>query len=266
MLTKIISGGQTGADQGALDAAIKLGIPYGGWIPKGRKTQEGPLPEKYQLIEMPTADYAKRTMKNVVESDGTLILSHGDLTGGSKFTEEHAKTMERPCLVIDFNQTNMFQAAMKAADWIRKSGIRILNVAGPRASHDPKIYNATLDLICSIYQLDKIHDYMPSLGKPTDVPPRTVEEAVDALIKEMSLKDCAQIANMAEIELNSLNVYWGHYIRNNFRLLAGNAALIESCRLISGEGDINVEKASQIIIDELWKKLTKTHQLRLVRY
>ena len=265
MLTEIISGGQTGADRGALDAAIKLGIPYGGWIPKGRKTEDGPLPQKYQLIEMPTADYAKRTMKNVDESDGTLILSHGDLTGGSKFTEEHAVTMERPCLVIDLKKTNMFQAAMKAADWIRENSVRILNVAGPRASHDPKIYNATLDLILSIYQLDKIHDYMPSLGKPTGVSPQTVKEAVATLIEEMSLKDCAQIANMAAIELNSLNVYLGHYIRNNFRLLAGNAALIESCRLISGEPEVHAEKASQIIIDELWKKLTKTHKLRLVK-
>jgi hypothetical protein len=265
MLTKIISGGQTGADQGALDAAIKLGIPYGGWIPKGRKTEEGPLPKKYQLIEMPTADYAKRTMKNVVESDGTLILSHGDLTGGSKFTEEHAETMERPCLVIDFNKTNMFQAAMTAADWIRENSIRILNVAGPRASHDPKIHNATMDLISSIYQLDKIHDYMPSLGKPQYVPPRTVEEAVETLIEEMSLKDRAQIANMAKIELNSLNVYLGRYIRNNFRLLTGNAALAESCRLISGEREIHAERASQIIIGELWIKLTKTHKLRLVK-
>jgi predicted Rossmann-fold nucleotide-binding protein len=69
MLTKIISGGQTGADQAALDAAIELGIPHGGWIPKGRLTEAGPLPEKYNLTEMPTKDYLKRTKQNVADSD-----------------------------------------------------------------------------------------------------------------------------------------------------------------------------------------------------
>jgi hypothetical protein len=85
--SKIISGGQTGADQGALDAAIELDIPHGGWAPKGRKTEAGPLSPKYQLNEMPSASYPARTEHNVVDSDGTLILSHVPLTGGSVFTE-----------------------------------------------------------------------------------------------------------------------------------------------------------------------------------
>ena len=81
MLKKIISGGQTGADQAALDVAIKLNIPHGGWIPKGRKTEEGPLSDQYQLQEMPTASYPKRTEQNIIDSDATLIFSHGKLTG-----------------------------------------------------------------------------------------------------------------------------------------------------------------------------------------
>jgi predicted Rossmann-fold nucleotide-binding protein len=81
MIKKIISGGQTGADQAALDVAIELGIPHGGWIPKGRKTEAGRLPEKYHLKEMPTAEYRKRTEQNVIDSDGTLIISHGELNG-----------------------------------------------------------------------------------------------------------------------------------------------------------------------------------------
>ncbi len=86
MLTKIISGGQTGADRAALDVAIELDIPHGGWIPKGRKTEDGVLPDKYQLQEMPTTSYPKRTEKNVLDSEGTLILSHGRLSGGSSLT------------------------------------------------------------------------------------------------------------------------------------------------------------------------------------
>jgi hypothetical protein len=77
MIKKIISGGQTGADRAALDTAIKLGIPHGGWISKGRKAEDGPLPDKYQLQEMPTDSYPERTEQNVVDSEGTLIISHG---------------------------------------------------------------------------------------------------------------------------------------------------------------------------------------------
>ncbi len=81
-IKKIISGGQTGADQAALDFAIKHDIPHGGWIPKGRKTEDGIFPDKYHLQEMPTASYPKRTEKNILDSDGTLIFSKGTLTGG----------------------------------------------------------------------------------------------------------------------------------------------------------------------------------------
>ncbi|MBW2083807.1 MAG: hypothetical protein JRI39_12165, partial [Deltaproteobacteria bacterium] len=83
MINKIISGGQTGAEQAALDVAIELGIPHGGWIPKGRLTENGFLPEIYQLQEMPTTSYVKKTEQNILDSDGTLIISHGKLTGGS---------------------------------------------------------------------------------------------------------------------------------------------------------------------------------------
>ena len=84
MLQKIISGGQAGADRAALDVVIEFDIPHGGWIPKGRKTEDGVLPDKYQLQEMCTASHPKRTEQNVIDSDGNLTLSHGKLTDGSK--------------------------------------------------------------------------------------------------------------------------------------------------------------------------------------
>jgi hypothetical protein len=81
MLKKIISGGQTGADQGALDACIELGFPFGGWVPRGRKTVAGPLPSRYhQMTETPTASYLAPTEKNLIDSDGTVVLSHGPPT------------------------------------------------------------------------------------------------------------------------------------------------------------------------------------------
>ena len=99
MIEKIVSGVQTGADQAALDAAIKLGISHGGWIPKGRITEEGTLPDKYHLQEMPSGSYEKRTEQNVLDSDGTVIISRGKLTGGSALTQKLAKKHIRPCLL-----------------------------------------------------------------------------------------------------------------------------------------------------------------------
>ena len=90
MIEKIVSGGQTGADQGALDAALELDIPHGGWIPLGRRTEAGPLPDNYRLKEMSTDSYPRRTEQNVIDSDGTLIFSHGRLAGGSGYTRKMA--------------------------------------------------------------------------------------------------------------------------------------------------------------------------------
>jgi hypothetical protein len=112
LIKKIISGGQTGADRAALDVAIKLGISYGGWIPKGRLTEEGFLPEKYQLQEMPTESYPGRTEQNVIDSDGTLIIPHGPLTGGSAYTRKMAMKHAKPWFHIDLNKTPTFHAGM----------------------------------------------------------------------------------------------------------------------------------------------------------
>ena len=144
---KIVSGGQTGADVADLDVAIKLGIPHGGWIPKGRKTEAGFLPAKYQLQEMASASYPLRTEKNVIDSNGTLIISHGKLTGGSALTEKYAEKHERPRLHIDLNEMTDLEAALKTATWISKNNIAVLNVAGPRESKDPKIYQDTKNII-----------------------------------------------------------------------------------------------------------------------
>jgi len=148
MLKKIISGGQTGADRAALDAAIRLGIPHGGWLPKGRLAEDGCLPEQYLLEEMPTDSYQKRTQKNVQASDGTLIISRGAPTGGTDFTRVQVLRYGKQLLGIDLNnQSNLQDAASLVASWIELQRIAVLNVAGPRASKDPCIYQDTLNLL-----------------------------------------------------------------------------------------------------------------------
>lgn len=144
---KIISGGQTGADQAALDAAITLGLPHGGWITRGKKTENGPLPAKYRLEELDSGRYRDRTEKNVLGSDGTLIFSFGPLTGGSALTEALTIRHDRPCLHINLDLTSRRQAIIAIRDWLREQKIHILNVAGPRASGEPRIHEAVYKIL-----------------------------------------------------------------------------------------------------------------------
>ncbi|MGD8836123.1 MAG: putative molybdenum carrier protein [Desulfobacteraceae bacterium] len=151
MLKKIVSGGQTGVDRAALDAAIRMGIPHGGWIPKGRLTEDGPLPERYHLDEMPTDSYPERTEKNVLDSDGTLIISRGAPQGGTDYTRKMALRHGKQMLHIDLSlHTNCLDAASLVSSWLRINNIETLNVAGPRASKDPEIYNEVLALLTHI--------------------------------------------------------------------------------------------------------------------
>jgi len=152
MIDKIISGGQTGADRAAIDFAIKHNIPYGGWVPKGRKTEDGTLPEKYHLQEMLTGQYVKRTEKNTLDSDGTLIVSHGLLTGGSALTRELARQHGKPWIHIDLEMISCPEAAGMIREWIDRHGIKVMNVAGPRARKDPKIYEAVMDLLEELHK------------------------------------------------------------------------------------------------------------------
>ncbi|GBE13362.1 putative molybdenum carrier [bacterium BMS3Bbin14] len=147
---KIISGGQTGADRAALDAARELELPHGGWLPRGRKTENGPLPRSYPLEELDSSEYRPRTEKNILASDGTLIVSFGPLRGGSALTESLARRHDRPCLHINLEETTDNQAVASIMAWLRRNRIATLNVAGPRASGEPRIYQAVLHLLKKI--------------------------------------------------------------------------------------------------------------------
>lgn len=271
MIEKIISGGQTGADRAALDVAIKLGIPHGGWIPKGRITEEGPLPERYRMQEMPTESYSDRTEKNVIDSDGTLIICRGQPTGGSDYTREMALKHKKQLLHVDLNQTSSFDAASLISSWIKLYQIKTLNVAGPSASKDPNVYVDVFRILEWAFKIFRIEDMSPDKKAELDkikqsAPlPKTVDEAVKRLTSEMTLKDKTIIANMAETELSLLHANLGEYIRNEFDLWSGNQDLMASCRFFARKEEIHEHEASSIIIRELWKRLMETHKLRVVR-
>ena len=267
MVKKIISGGQTGADRAALDVAIRWNIPHGGWVPKGRIAEDGPLPERYRLDEMPTDSYAARTQQNVIDSDGTLIIASGKLTGGTDFTREMTLKHKKQLLGIDLSFTNHAKAASLIASWIRLRRIEVLNVAGPRTSEEPDIYQnvqhileLTIKILKSAHPDSKSHfRRSAAAGRP-----QNVAEAVDRLIMEMQLKDKTTIANLDEHDLGRLHGSLGLRIRNRY-LYPRNDVLLESCRQEVRDKYLHWDQAPAVIIRKMWQKLQKTHRLRIIK-
>lgn len=146
----IISGGQTGVDRAALDTAIELDIPYAGWCPAGRRAEDGRIPDYYHLMETPDKDYLQRTEWNVRDSDATLIVCPGELEGGTAATRKYARQYDKPCLIINPEQLPPVQ---NFRYWLQENGIQKLNIAGPRESKMPGIYDRTRH--CLLMLLDK---------------------------------------------------------------------------------------------------------------
>jgi hypothetical protein len=137
VLEKLMSGGQTGVDRAALDVARELGIAAAGWCPQGRRAEDGRLQDCYPLKETPAAEYAQRTEWNIRDSDGTLVLTRGRPSEGTAFTIEVATRLGKPCLVLDVAEN---PDASQVATWSHTHQVRVLNVAGPRESKCPGIY------------------------------------------------------------------------------------------------------------------------------
>jgi len=151
---KIISGGQTGADRGGLDAAIALGIPHGGYCPRRRKAEDGRIPDRYQLSELASASYLTRTEKNVKESDCTLLFTVGPPTGGSKRTIDFANKHRKPIFMFDLAEA-IEESADSFKNWFTlmlksEKDIIVINVAGSRESKSHGIATTTEHSICKI--------------------------------------------------------------------------------------------------------------------
>jgi hypothetical protein len=133
----VISGGQSGVDRAALDAAIEAGLETGGWCPMGRRAEDGPISRRYPLRETPTRAYSQRTEWNVRDSDATLILCRGAMHGGTRLTAGLAMRYGRPRLILDLDTR---PDPVIARDWVAAQGVRVLNVAGPRQADAPGIH------------------------------------------------------------------------------------------------------------------------------
>lgn len=153
-ITEIVSGGQTGADRAALDIAIHLNIPHGGWCPHGRSAEDGTISPKYNLKEAPASTpdlkpdadtiYKIRTELNARDSDGTLIILKGDPIGGTLYTIEMLQKHKKPYLLINPANQHIID---EIVTWVKKNNIRKLNIAGPRASQEKDIYESTYAIL-----------------------------------------------------------------------------------------------------------------------
>jgi hypothetical protein len=152
LVDEIISGGQTGVDRAALDVAIFLEIDHGGWCPKNRLAEDGTIPPQYLLQETESRDYAVRTEKNVLDSDGTLILYDGVLKGGTRLTVQLAQRFRRPLLMVDLTEN---PDATETREWISKHGLRRLNIAGPRESTMPGITELATKFLITVFDFDQ---------------------------------------------------------------------------------------------------------------
>jgi hypothetical protein len=156
-VTRIVSGGQTGVDRAALDAGLKAAVAIGGWCPKGRRSEAGPIPEQYPLTETKARSYAVRTAWNVRDSDGTLVIVRDEISSGTRLTLTAARHQGKPYKVVHLSPPDapgLFTTEnppndqiQSVVDWLRDRRIRVLNVAGPRGSSHTDVYSEALEFM-----------------------------------------------------------------------------------------------------------------------
>lgn len=148
---RIISGGQTGADRAAFDFALENGFEMGGFVPRGRRAEDGEISGKYpNLVETSEKNYAVRTELNIINSDAVIIFSHGKLKGGSRLTRRFAKKYNKPFMHIDFLESDEDSLKL-VAEFLETNNCKILNIAGSRASTDSLVYQKTKDFLTNLF-------------------------------------------------------------------------------------------------------------------
>lgn len=149
---KVISGAQTGVDRAALDAALESGVEVGGWCPEGRIAEDGIIPEKYPVRELPNSGYRQRTKRNVIDSDGTVIIYFGYPSGGTEQTIFFCIKERKPYVLIDAEELTIERASRIIETFVSQNTITVLNVAGPRAGGESRAYEYAKKVILSVLQ------------------------------------------------------------------------------------------------------------------
>ncbi|MDH3955726.1 MAG: putative molybdenum carrier protein [Desulfobacteraceae bacterium] len=162
MIKKIISGGLPGVELAALDAAIKLDIPRKGWTYKRRKTETEALPEEYNVKEIANPSYFERLEKNIMDSEGTVILTYGQLIRGSNATMNLANKYNKPCLLLKLNECTLNHAISSVRKWMDNHEIEEIFFTGSKPIASPNIHKDVIQIIEGICQVE--HEYETSIG------------------------------------------------------------------------------------------------------
>jgi hypothetical protein len=168
MIKKIISGGQPGVERAALDAAVKLNIPHSGWTYKSRRTDEGILPDKYNVKESANAGFSERIEKNVLDSDATAIITHGSLTIGLKIVRDFAEKHNRPYLHVDLNENPLNKAAALIRKWMINNELEAIYFTGLKSTEGSNITQEVIKIIEGICRMESEQEKLPGFPEKDD--------------------------------------------------------------------------------------------------
>jgi hypothetical protein len=270
MIRKIISCGVGTTASAAMEAAKKLGLSFGGWMPEEAPEATGDRSGAEDIRQTGVIDPDEAFRRNVMEADATVLISRESADSRVEGMKRICEQSGRPVLHLALDTTGSFQAARKLGEWVQGLRVEVLHVAGHPTDTSPEVTRAIRKLLEAFFYLTLIKDSadaspLPPFFLNDDQLPRTVAEAVESLKKHLPLKDKTTVANMSEQELLALDPTLGEYIRNAFRLWSGNYALLDSCRRVSQQAGPGETDAAAAIIRELWRELKKTHTLRVVK-
>ena len=271
MIEKIISSGQPGAATAALEVAVKLGLAYGGWCREGE-----PVPDKYRLERVPDASDLSVTEKAVSTGHGSLYFTKGETASlRLEKTKKTALRLNKPLLIQDLARESGFSASRRIAVWVLENRIKVLHVDGENdAETSPSVADSVAKILEATFFLammetpitSPLQSVVEQARMPQrEIPPETMQAAVNHLDRSMSLKDRATIANMSAGELVSLHATIGNYIYSHFDLFSADNTLLTDCRRRSGQWDLVAEDAAAVIIRALWERLRATCRIRVVK-
>ena len=272
MLKKILSGAYNDVERGALDFAVSRGIACGGWTPLGWLKKAGADRNLCGLQEVPHSGSPNYAERNILDADGTLLITVAEPVRASELVQNFAKRYQHPLLHIDLATTSRFQAAEALAAWIDDMRIGVLNVTGGAKQPGPDLYSATRGILESasliVVAKSAATARMPAEG---DQPsphgqglPGTLDEALEALQARLVLKEKIRIARTPEKDLARLFSDFGDYIEKSLGWWQNNDALIASCRSAAVRLGKNSASPDEILIRLLWQRLRQTHGLRVI--
>jgi hypothetical protein len=277
MIRKIISSGRTGVELAALDVAIKLGIAHGGWTARGMRNEDGGIEKRYGLEEVVAMGFKEAMEKNVLHSDGTLLITRGGKSVETQYAVETALRHQRQFLHVDLSQHSAFEASSLISSWVSMNHVMVAHVTGPTETQEVKIYQNVKKILETAIYLEFVktglhpdrpdhRDVMTDGVSHEDVDlPQSVDEAVHQLKKVLPLKDRTMMANMQADELDHLQTGLGEYIKQKFGLYMDNFNLIESCAEQSNLKQPLPDEACAVILKALWQDLRVTHKLRIIK-